>query len=264
MSITTKLYGRIGNQMFMIANTIAYALRFGHEYRIPAHTLDEEKWPTYFTHFPKLDQNFIHFGIQREVNHGYNEIPKREQICFDGYFQSYKYFWDYKEQIIESFQPAFHALDVQLPDFKGKSSIHVRRGDYVDLETKHPTINISYLQKATAYLKARRINNFSVFSDDIEWCKENITPVQFPDCNFRFISSDTGDSKKDAIMDLYYMSKHDHQIIANSTYSYWAALLNKNPYKMIVSPSTDNWFGEDNKDLDIKDLLPPDWIQIKY
>jgi hypothetical protein len=93
----------------------------------------------------------------------------------------------------------------------------------------------------------------TVYSDDIEWCK-----TQF---NGQWHSFSEGRSP---LEDLLAMSRHEHQIIANSTFSWWAAYINKNPDKFVVSPSADNWFAGTNKRHNTKDLIPAKWHQIKF
>lgn len=267
--ITTRLYGRLGNQMFQIANCIAHALRHGMEYQIPSQTTNPEKWPAYFTHFPVLKQSQDNFGTYRELHHGYTEIPRREQIIFDGYFQSYKYFWDYRFQVFEALAPAFSFINDKGFNYAKRVSIHVRRGDYVELNSIHPPVTIEYLKQAIDYFVQQQYLNFTVYSDDIEWCKENmkgILPEKFKQwVNFKFMDQPLQDPVKDALYDLYTMSKHEHNIISNSTFSYWAAILNNNPYKIVYTPGAENWFGPECKDftgnrLDVSSMMPPEWI----
>ncbi len=266
--ITTKLYGRVGNQMFQIANCIAHGLRHGMEYQIPNYTGNTKDWPVYFTHFPVLTVSMDDFGTFWEKSHGYTLIPRKEQVCFDGYWQSYKYFEDFKNIVINAFMPAFKKIAERVAntgfDFSDRVSIHVRRGDYLEYETKHPTVNHAYLTKAIDHFLELGLNNFSVFSDDIEWCQQNITNEQFPGAIIQHMAHKITDPVEDALYDLYTMSKHHHNIISNSTFSYWGAMLNKNPDKIVLTPSVENWFGPENKHLDVSDLLPPEWIQIQY
>jgi hypothetical protein len=250
--ITTKLTGRLGNQMFEIANCIAYSLRTNQEWAIPDHTENSELWETYFTHFPKLDKSFNLFGWYREHSHGYTPIPKREQICFMGYFQSYKYFEDYKEQVLKEFEPAFANFEQGI--IPNTVSLHFRLGDYLKYSTHHNIITTNYIQDAISYFPEN--TNFLVFSDGIDYCKQ-LLPDMFPNINFAY-SENTN-----ALQDLHTMSRCEHNIMSASTFSWWAAYMNKNPNKIVITPSAQSWFGEDNKHLDTSDIIPENWKQIK-
>lgn len=262
--ITTRLHGRLGNQMFQIANCIAYGLRHNMEYAIPQVTGNTDLWPVYFSHYPKLNQGFENFAPYREPGHGYMEIPKKEQICFEGYWQSYRYFADYNKEILRSFEPGFAVIDDKGFSYKDRVSIHVRRGDYTELDTKHPPVSLDYIKQAIKQMLELGYSRFTVYSDDPKWCKENITPELNWDAYISVFDEVSKDPIKDALFDLWTMSKHEHNIIANSTFSWWAAMLNKNPEKIVISPSKKNWFGEDYKHLNLDHFLLPQWIQIEY
>lgn len=264
--ITTKLYGRLGNQMFQIANCIAHAVRHQQPYSIPRETTHPDKWPVYFTHFPPLTIRFVDFGMQWEQAHGYSPIPRREQICFDGYWQSYKYFADVLQIVLDSFAPAFNFPALDGIDFTGNVSIHIRRGDYVQLSTIHPPISLQYVKDAVAYFVNLGYGHFTIFSDDIPWCKANVTTSIFSQVQgevfLRYMDTTVKDPVQDALFDMAAMARHEHNIISNSTFSLWAALLNKNPNKIVVTPALSNWFGPAYQHLDVTDLLPPTWVQM--
>jgi len=268
MPITTKLYGRLGNQMFQIANCIAHAVKYGWGYKIPAQTTEPDKWPVYFNHFPILDTHFDNFGYYFENDRGnekrsYRPHPPKEQLCFDGYFQSYRYFIEILQIIYDSFALGFLMVNDKGVNYSGKVAVHVRRGDYLELNNIHPPVSVEYLQKAINYFIKKKYTHFTVYSDDIDWCKQNILPDN-NDVVFYFMDEKSADPVLDAKFDLWTMGKHEHQIISNSTFSYWAAMLNRNPNKIIVAPSVKNWFGPSAADLDISEMMPPEWLQIEY
>jgi len=100
---------------------------------------------------------------------------------------------------------------------------------------------------------------FLVFSDDIQWCKENIKSNPWHDIEFS--------EGRNELQDLSLMASCGHHIIANSTFSWWGAYLGHNPTKIVISPShkRGNWFGlESGIKQDCIDLLPSDWIQIEF
>ena len=123
-------------------------------------------------------------------------------------------------------------------------SIHVRRGDYIKLQNYHLLLPKKYYDKAISLFKDCF---FIIFSDDIEWCKLNINSINvyFSECNQDYI-------------DLFLMSKCHHNIISNSSFSWWGAYLNKNINKKVVCPS--KWFAK----LGPKkhDLILDDWLII--
>lgn len=133
-------------------------------------------------------------------------------------------------------------------------SVHIRRGDYVSIKKIsdiHGILPISYYERA-ADLVAEKIGNIElfVFSDDIEWAKQNF-PKEYP---VTFISQSTIPDYEE----LKLMSLCKNNIIANSTFSWWAAWLNNNPQKIVVSP--EHWFTKVNRNEN--DTIPSTWIKI--
>ncbi len=263
--ITCKLVGGLGNQLFQIANCIAYCKRYGFEYQIPQTLGDYKKYAIYMKHLPVLTSKFEDFGYLYEQGFTYREIPKREQVCLIGYFQSWKYFWDQKEEVFAKIREGFSQIELlKIPyDYTGRVSVHVRRGDYVEYRDIHPPVTLEYIKKAVTYLNDRGYYRYTVYSDDIDWCRENMGEEFFPGCVFEFVSSTFDDPVKDALFDMYTMSRHDHQIISNSTFSLWAALLNTDPEKIVVAPANGNWFGADTE-YDAIDIMPDNYIRIAY
>lgn len=240
MAVYAKQYGRTGNQLFQKAAAIGYAIKFG------------RAW-TFDANVPKRG----YYLLVRELGHHYQQ-PTREPApepyltVLDGFWQSEKYFAHCREEVLKAF--AFN-----WPHQAGVCSIHVRRGDYLLYPDKHPVITEQYLDQAIAYMaQIVGITQFLVFSDDIEFCKEWIASQVY--CGVTFDYSEGRTEKED----LELMSGCEHHIISNSTFSWWGAYLDKNPNKIVVSPSKDNWFGPGNASLCTDDILPDSWIQIKY
>lgn len=180
-----------------------------------------------------------------EPSYTYSPLPKNDNILFEGYFQSEKYL--NREKILK-----LYSIDNDTMNYIKKKyskiisnsvSIHVRRGDYIYKQDRHPVIDISYYNQAIKYFNY--CDNFLIFSDDIEWCKKNFTGNKFI-----FIEGEAD------YIDLWLMSLCNHNIIANSSFSWWGAWLNQNPNKKVISPKI--WFGP-NKKLDTRDLIPLDW-----
>jgi len=188
-----------------------------------------------------------------------NFFKSKKDIYLKGYRQSEKYFLRCATEIRSAFQFK-PSLIIEVEKFsdqlakKESVSIHIRRGDYTNtaLLDYHGTASQEYYQEAI-YKIASSIDNpsFFVFSDNIEWVKQNLTfthPVQFV----------SGTLTKNHYDDFFLMSHCKHNIIANSSFSWWAAWLNANPDKIVVAPK--KWFNK--ADLDTKDLIPESWIRL--
>jgi hypothetical protein len=178
-----------------------------------------------------------------------------------GYWQSEKYFSKIKKLILQDF--VFKTdLEDNFNEIKDKISktnsvsIHFRRGDYVSNEKinkHHGTASLSYYYEAI-----RLMNNmvkdacFFVFSDDLEWVKANFV-VSFP--VFYIEKSDEENHS-----DFQLMSLCKHNIIANSTYSWWAAWLNRNPNKRVIAPL--KWYNDRKMQRSIKERIPSSWLTV--
>ncbi len=253
--IACDLIGRMGNQMFQIATTIALSIENECQFVIPEFSLNRAHWPNYFTHFPKVPEEYEPSVIYREDrNFKYAPIPYTPGMKIHGYFQSEKYFAAHRETIIKAFGFSW----VQM---HGITGIHIRRGDYVKLADKHPPVPYEYTRgsvtaiRDTLYVSRQEL---LVFSDDIQWCKEHKHEL-FPD-GIRVMFAEGSCP----IADMVLLSCCENQIISNSTFSWWAAWLNQNPRKMVISPSAKNWFGPGNAHLDASDIIPESWIKIEY
>ena len=175
----------------------------------------------------------------------------------DGYWQSEKYFKNIKDEIIKSFTP-IHDISEKAKQYikeienSNSVSLHVRRGDYVDntmFKGSGLTITeMPYYKDAIEFINSKVENpKFFIFSDDIAWCKEN----------FEFLEDKTFiDDTKSAIDDMVLMSRCEHNIIANSTFSWWGAWLNRNKNKIVIAPKV--WY-KTNHELH---LAPKEWIKL--
>ncbi len=158
-------------------------------------------------------------------------LDLNKNYLFDGYWQCEDYFSDSKDQILNSFKfPNTGDFD-----FKDSCSIHVRRGDYLNLQHLHHVLPISYYEKALSIINPS--GKIYVFSDDIAWCRDHFSfnKMIFMEGN-------------DCIQDLSYMSSCTHNIIANSTFSWWGAYLNRNKNKKVVAPN--KWFNDNTNSAD--------------
>lgn len=255
--VTFRNMGRMGNFFFQCATSISYALKYGMEFHIPTTTKNPTFAPIYLSHLSnqKFD-NGLPETLINEQQHNYSEIPFQEEwrntnITLNGYFQSEKYFKSHRDEILSLF-------GFEWKEIPNRVALHVRRGDYVNLPTRHPVVTNEYLFKAIEYFKNKGLNKFTVFSDGMDWCKKNITPEIYKDCEFEYSEG------RASLENMVYGSCHQHQLISNSTFSWWQAWLNRSEDKIVVCPHRDNWFGTDNKYLSTEDIYPDEWIQIPF
>ena len=186
---------------------------------------------------------------------------KQQNLYLMGYWQSYKYFESIKSILQTEISPK-NPLDKHYQNYleqikTSKSAmVHVRRGDYVNLASAakvHGFIGLDYYQKGMqSILEKNPDTQFFVFSDDLQWAKENL-PYQ-DKC--RFIEPTS--SVDAVIQELELMTHCQHHLIANSSLSWWAAWLSKNPNGSVICPS--QWTTDTS--INWSDLLPSSWQRI--
>jgi hypothetical protein len=231
--------GRRGNALFQAATTIALALRNNDTYILPHCEL------MYTTNIPvdKFSNNIKFSSVYQEPHFHYAPIDYKPNLSLNGYYQSSLYFDDYKNEITNLFTP-----NDNLPEQRNKVSIHIRRTDYLTFKNCY-----HQLDRNNYYDKAMEVSGgtkFLIFSDDIRWAKDN-----FKGNEFEFSEGNPGH------IDMKYMSLCSDNIIANSSFSYWSAYLNRNPAKIIIAP--DKWFGPELASThNTKDLYLPEMIRI--
>lgn len=289
--IITKLIGGLGNQMFQYATGRRMAHFNNTELKLDITGYKNQVGITpreYMLHIFNIQENF---ASESEINKlkknnfvqkilkkihpvftnksyikekGHNFDPDilniGDNTYLEGYWTSEKYFRDIEDIIRKEFTLKNKPDEVnQKMICRIKScnsaSIHIRRGDYVeDKKTNqfHGVCALRYYLKAVALI-AKKVKNpqFFVFSDDLQWTKQNLH-LEFP-----YIYDDHNAGKKD-YEDMRLMSECKHNIIANSSFSWWGAWLNKSTNKIVITPK--RWF----KDPLIKtvDLIPKSWLKI--
>lgn len=289
--ITVKLIGGIGNQMFQyaagrglaIANNTRLALDITDlQTTLPrknftrrCFALDFFKIDARLTAFSKLGKRLPNaaFLINRLARFSRRTIKEKQPFIFDptvasagdgvyldGWWQNEKYFSGIRETLLHDFS---------LKDEAGKEartilgliknsgdlpaiSLHIRRGDYVSNKLNNRYLGVcgpDYYRAALAVM-GERIGNFNlfVFSDDIEWAKYNLS---YAGKTVYVSGRGLGDGEE-----LILMSKCSHNIIANSSFSWWGAWLNQNKNKIVVAPG--KWFNIWNT----SDLIPSGWIKV--
>ena len=181
----------------------------------------------------------------------YSPIPFENNIILRGYFQSEKFFdQNYIKDIFSIDEESRSYIMKRYGNLFNHEiiSIHVRRGDYIKRPLRQPICGMPYFRRAIKYFGKGR--QFLVVSDDIEWCKK-----KFKGDNYHYTQNEP------AIIDLYIQSLCNHNIISNSSFSWWGAWLNTNPNKIVIAPK--NWFGVQMKNYNLKDLIPQNWIRVK-
>jgi hypothetical protein len=257
MKISSTLFmGGLGNMLFQASMLYAYSKKNGYQpllnfsHRGTLHSTPQTYKDNIFKEFKYINDPSIEWSLYEQTKDPckYSNTPllNVDNLMFNGFFQSYKYFNDFEPEIKQLFTSYFKDLKhnyshLNLGEYV---SLHVRRGDYVNLSKYHHNLSIEYYKNSLDYFKGHK---FLVFSDDIPWCKEI-----FKGKDFTFIEGNPD------YIDLYLMSQCQHNIIANSTFSWWGAYLNTNPDKIIIHPN--KWFGPFYGNLDISDLFPGSWV----
>jgi len=282
--IAVRLIGGLGNQMFQYAAGRALADRLGtellldtrdfehyslynyglHKFAIDipvASPLQLARWPSWFRRGSRLLRRMgIYTRWYAEIQFKYDAAWESIQdgTMIDGYFQSERYFTGIAATLRREFVPvaSLSTQNAHLAELARNCksvAIHVRRGDYVtNLNTLkvHGVCSPAYFEASIAYMRERLENpRFFVFSNDMAWARENL---ELGD-NAIFV---TGNEQNPEI-DIYLMSQCRHQIIANSSFSWWGAWLNSLEEKMVIAPK--RWFA---KPIDTCDLIPGEWIKI--
>lgn len=186
------------------------------------------------------------------------EVLKKDNVYLRGYWQSEKYFKDIRSTILEEFAFPMHIREnmndlTEKMQAENSVSIHVRRSDYLSEQNAKVYGNIcteKYYENAVKYIESQIENpHFYVFTDDLEWAEN-----YFKGDNYTIVDKNRG---KDSYVDIYLMSCCKHNIIANSSFSWWGAWLNQNPDKRVLAPK--KWFHNHEKE----EIVCEDWIRIE-
>jgi hypothetical protein len=270
--------GGLGNQIFQIFATISYAIKSREQFKFlsleqlggGSSTIRYTFWNTFFSNLkPFLINELPALSVIKEKGFPYNEIPiyTNQNIMLFGYFQSYKYFNDNYQTICRMInidkmkETLVQKLNVNIGFLDNAISIHFRIGDYKKIQQFHPLATYEYYEGALSHIQ--QVNPYKKFTilyfcedDDINDVLETINKLNdnFPD--YEFIR---GDNNLQDWEQMLFMSLCHHNIIANSSFSWWGAYFNSNPDKIVCYPSV--WFGEVAGN-DTKDLCPVEWRKI--
>lgn len=252
--------GRLGNNLFQLAaclslanknNTKAYYSK--QEQSLNAFELQD------ISYNPTNGQ--IRFSEKKfSYNEQFDSLPNNTHL--HGYFQSERYFLNCKDLIRKNFAFKEHVKNnvyangySDIEDSSNEyTAIHIRRTDYLNIQHAHPICTKDYYINCLNEIKPK--TKIFVFSDDLNWCKENFIGEQYTHVNL------------DHHCCLYMMTKVKNLVIANSTFSWWGAWLNNKQDKCVYAPK--QWFGNTlpyrSADVSLehclKDIFPKDWVVV--
>lgn len=185
----------------------------------------------------------------------------RPPVLLQGYFQSENYFKDFEKDIRNSFSfQKLQAEDDNIPvleEIKNSCSVsvHIRRTDYLKpaINKVHGVCSLEYYQQAIEIMKNKNSNaRFFFFADDKDWVCD-----RFRGTNMVSVQNNSG---KDSWKDMYLMSQCKHHIVANSSFSWWGAWLNKHKEKIVICP--EKWIKNDDELIFSNSIIPKDWIRV--
>jgi hypothetical protein len=281
--ISCKLCGGLGNQLFQIFTAIAYAIKYSKPFFFLNNnqlkngcTIRYTYWETFLTALKPFLKNMneipqLMFINERDFK--YQELPenfdKNYGTLLVGYFQSPKYFDKCKSMIYKLLKIDLKTLIVKEKvkiDFEKMItiSLHFRFGDYKKYPLIYPLLNNMYYYEALSYI----INQLDIkdkaikvlyFCEDESLLESEIIINELKKNYDVLIDFERADSKLSDWEQMLLMSLCDHNIIANSTFSWWGAYLNQNIGKIVCYP--ENWFMPEAKK-DTSDLFLEDWVAI--
>ena len=271
--------GRLGNQMFQYAGLRGIAANRGYDWVIPRPDSYGDSNYGLFDCFEMgsvEEKNFGQLNFQSIATGQFHFSQEFFDGCPDNinlhdYFTTEKYFANVKDVIRKDFTFKKEILEPCkeiVNELENPIFMHVRRGDYVVNPSAHPMCPISYYEKALELFDEN--SPVLVFSDSIEWCKEQdfFQGDRFMLSEYDEKYSQTADTllgKQNTLIpyfDLCMMTLCNGGIIANSTMSWWGAWLMENKTQPIVAPKP--WFGTHYNDYNMNDLLPDGWVEVEY
>lgn len=285
--IIVQIIGGLGNQMFQYAYAKVLEQK-GHEVKIDISAFDMYKLHGGYQldrynislQASLVEENERYYStmllskILQKLKISNSKLIKEKSLLFDnnlldvkdenyiiGYFQCEKYFKNIRNILLKEFiikqEPSNYTKEIKQKIKKSQNScsLHIRRGDFLNEKNSniHGVCTLEYYENAIKYLeKEEKAINYFIFSDDIEWVKDNLKLE-----NATYIESE---EKRIPHEDIYLMSLCMHNIIANSSFSWWGAWLNENINKIVIGPKT--WFIDKNINNQSNDILCENWIRI--
>ena len=206
-------------------------------------------------YLPKKTTEYIAPYTYKYLPEVYNLIG---DYYFEGYWQSFWFYNDIKDELLNIFRfpkendyCATIRMDIESRPSVG---IHVRRGDYVGDPTLGGWCDVNYYKRALEFFLKERDNFvFFIFSNDTNWCIDNILPLLNGN-RAVFVDGNTG---LNSFYDMYLMTKCNNLIIANSSFSWWGAFLNTNGGR-VIAPKVWNSYWK-SEDIEVYD---PQWLLV--
>jgi len=273
MTITCSLMGGLGNQLFQIFATMTHAIYTNQ----PVVFLRQEQLGNRFTAWNTLLKGLQPILVNelpsdmlvvREPEFPYNQLPyiPSRNISFFGYFQSEKYFKPCYKHVYN-----MSGIEMRRDELKRRLSsdeflettvsLHFRIGDYKKIQHYHPIMTLEYYTRALAYIQSKVVAGplkVVYFCENVDLGDVLVVVEKlqnkFPECTFVRCMEGLADWEQ-----MLYMSFCSHNIIANSTFSWWGAYLNNNTNKIVCYP--EKWFKPE-AGLNTCNLFPNDWISI--
>jgi|SaaInl8_200m_RNA_FD_contig_41_2269409_length_3092_multi_3_in_0_out_0_3 hypothetical protein len=280
--ITVRLNGGLGNQMFQYAMAKALASHNNtklvldtnefdtydlrdlelDKYNIKAEVINKNYVLKKIIKKLRLDKLFPTYYVEKSLKYDSNIKDLNNDIYLEGYFQNERYFLDIRDELLKDFtikdslSSYTQQIEKEIFDEDVSVSLHIRRGDYIsDTNTNnvHGTCDLEYYKKAMNLMKGKYNNiKYFIFSDDISWVKDNL----------KILNAIYIDSKEKRIPheDIYLMSLCSHNIIANSSFSWWGAWLNRNNDKVVIAP--ERWFIDEKMYEQSSEIVSKSWLKI--
>jgi len=295
--ISCIIMGGLGNQLFQIYTTMALSIEMKTTFNFPNNKLESDKrsdtyWDSFLKELNKntslIDIKNMKYPVFKEKDFKYNKIQilpevirKHGNVMLYGYFQSYKYFdKEYKNIAryigLEESRQAVIDLFYKKYENNNTISVHFRMGDYKTLQNCHPILGDEYyinsikfiLNKTQKNSKEKVTTKWTILyfceEEDIDEIVSKVDKIKTGLCGSDLCYGLEFERGSELIMEdwqqLLLMSCCQHNIIANSSFSWWAAYFNNNPDKIVCYP--EKWFGPQLSQHDTRDLCPPTWSRI--
>lgn len=279
--ITCNLMGGLGNQLFQIFATITYAIKSKNQFKFLAletlgggsTTIRYTFWNTFLSNLKPFLINELPQDIQviRENSFPYNELPvdkmRNKNVMLYGYFQSYKYFQEHYAVICKMIglgkkkDELLFKLDISNETIANAISMHFRIGDYKKIQKYHPLATYEYYESSLTYIREKKPEQmFTIyyFCEDID-IDDVLQIIQKLEVNFSLFKFERGNKELSDWEQMLLMSCCHHNIIANSSFSWWGAYFNSWKDKIVCYPSV--WFGQLANN-DTRDLCPSTFVKI--
>jgi len=276
--IRVKLMGGMGNQMFQYAMAKSLSVKYDIPFVMDRNYIDNYDWRNYDLDLFNIEQNFIQGSVQGSVqainveergsdlsfneqiyNIFDNKLLLDKNIYLNGYFQNIGYtdpIYDILKDKFTLKNPISNDRSLELlNDIKNNNSVmlNVRRKDFVN-NAFHGTMDVDYYSRAISIINEKVENpKYFIFSDDIEWCKENLNNID----NSVIVDHSYKGDRFGEYLEL--MKNCKHYIIPNSSFAWWSAYLSENKDKVVIAPK--RWLLNEDLIVDIVNKKL-NWIEI--